>query len=307
MPTSGTTSYTRTKTELISGALRLAGVLDIAEAPDGDLYTSASDALNLYIKAFMAKAPQLWRLTQGVVFLEPGTPSYRLGTDHACLESDFVETTLSADEASGQTVLSVTSVTGLAASDVVGIELDDGTRHWTTIASVGASTITVDDALTDDASDGATVYAYTDTLPRPLRITDMQRRVDDTDVAVDLKARRDYFDTPTKLQEGEVVMAHYSPQLTNGLLYVWPTGSSVNERLHFTFERALEDITAVDDNFDLPQEWLETFMYGLAVRMALQFRSPQYEILKAEYREMEAELLAFDQDVGSVSFAPARR
>lgn len=307
MSTSGTTSYTQTKVELINGALRLAGVLDVSEEADAGVYASASASLNLYIKAFMVKAPHLWRETRAVLFLDPGTSKYRLGTDHACLESDFVETTLSADEASGQTVLSVTSVTGLAADGVIGIELEDGTRHWTTVASVGASTVTVNDALTGDAEEGATIYFYTTVLARPLRVDDMQRRINDTDNVVTMRARRDYFERPTKTQQGEVIEAYYSPQLGDGLLYVWPTGSSVNERLHFDCERTLEDMTSNPDNFDLPVEWLETFTYGLATRLALQYSSPKYQALKDAYKEMESEALAFDQDPGSLYFAPERK
>lgn len=308
MATSGTISYTQSEIELINGALRLAGVLDVGEEAQAEVYASARASLNLYLKAFMAKAPQLWRETRGILFLSPGTSSYRLGTDRACLESDFVETTLSADEASGQTALSVTSSAGMTAADVIGIELDDGTRHWTTISTVNSSVlVTVASALTGAASDGATVYTYTTLLARPLRVDGMQRRIDDNDSAVRMEARRDYFDRPNKEQEGEVISAYYSPQLTNGLLYVWPTGSSVNERLHFTLERTLEDMTSTPNNFDLPVEWLETFTYGLATRLALQYSSPKYPALKAEFQEMEAGLLAFDQEPVSLYFAPARR
>ena len=58
--------------------------------------------------------------------------------------ADAAYTTLDADEAASQTVLSVTSTSGFANSDNIGIELDDGTRQWTTISSfVADDTVTV--------------------------------------------------------------------------------------------------------------------------------------------------------------------
>ena len=71
--------------------------------------------------------------------------------------SNGTSTTLSGNEASGQTVLSVTSETGFAAGEHVGIILNDGTEHKTTVASTAAGTITVDDALPSDADSGNTV------------------------------------------------------------------------------------------------------------------------------------------------------
>lgn len=311
MATSGTTSYSQTRIDLVKGALRLAGVLDGGKEADADSAATANDVLNLYIKGFQSKAPQLWRETQAVLFLVPGTQSYQLGAggDRACRATDFVETTLSADEAAAQTVLSVTSVSGIAVSDQIGIELADGTRQWTTVSAVGASTVTVAVALTGAASSGATVYCYTTLLERPLRITDMQRRVQGYDTDVELASRQAYFQQPTKTQRGQILQAYYAPQLTRGTLYVWPTAATVKETLRFTMERSLEDMTANANDFDLPQEWLETFKFGLAYRLGLEFSTPaaKLQMLKGEAEQREAELLAFDQEIGSIFFAPDNR
>jgi hypothetical protein len=68
--------------------------------------------------------------------------------------SDGVDTTLSAPEAAGQTVLSVIDETGFSVSDYVGLMLDDGEQHQTTVAAVAAGLVTVDDALPSDAAAG---------------------------------------------------------------------------------------------------------------------------------------------------------
>lgn len=66
-------------------------------------------------------------------------------------------TTLSGNEASGQTVLSVVSETGFSANDPIGITLNSGAMHVSTVASTTAGEITINDALPSDADSGNTV------------------------------------------------------------------------------------------------------------------------------------------------------
>jgi hypothetical protein len=54
--------------------------------------------------------------------------------------------------------MAVTSGTGTADGDIIGILLDDGTYHWTTIASGGGTTtLVLTDGITDDAASGNAV------------------------------------------------------------------------------------------------------------------------------------------------------
>lgn len=62
--------------------------------------------------------------------------------------SDSISTTTSNDEVAGQTVIEVPSTVGFTAADNIGIALDNGTQHRTTIASISAGvSITIDDAI----------------------------------------------------------------------------------------------------------------------------------------------------------------
>lgn len=116
-------------------------------------------------------------------FFDQDTATYNLNAssgDEASNNSTVVETTISAAEASGQTVLSVTSSTGMTASDVVLIEMDDGTVHSTTIASVDSATqITVTAATDDTAATGNAVFSFTSKLERPLKIVNARLRDQD--------------------------------------------------------------------------------------------------------------------------------
>jgi len=68
---------------------------------------------------------------------------------------DFIKTTTSGDEASGQTVISVTDATGMASGDNFSIELDDGDWHHTTINGAPAGNdVTITAALPSAAASG---------------------------------------------------------------------------------------------------------------------------------------------------------
>ena len=73
--------------------------------------------------------------------------------DAVALDS-AADTTLSANEASGQTIISVTSVSGFSVGDTARITLNDATIHQSKINAVGASTITIDDSLPSASDSG---------------------------------------------------------------------------------------------------------------------------------------------------------
>lgn len=61
--------------------------------------------------------------------------------------SDGTSTTTTAIEPTGETAIAVTDETGFSGSDYIGIILDDGSQHQTTVASTSAGVINIDDAI----------------------------------------------------------------------------------------------------------------------------------------------------------------
>jgi hypothetical protein len=91
--------------------------------------------------------------------------------DAVALDS-AADTTISVNEAGGQTVISVTSESGFSANDTVRITLNDASIHQTTVASVAAGEITIDDALPSAADSGnrfvrTTIDVLTPSLDSP--------------------------------------------------------------------------------------------------------------------------------------------
>lgn len=380
-----------TAQQLIDNAFSKIGVkkmeqpLIAAELQDG------IDNLNLMMKSWQAQGLHLWSMEEGVLFLDVGVSEYSLGESgsHACRLSDFIGTDTTTDLVATDTVIPVEDTTGMLSGDTIGIELDNGTRQWktiatvdsatqvticglgelvsttltsarttgqtvmpvasssgmtagdnvaviltsgsidlTTIASVDSSTqitLTValtgnaangnavyvyatDTGLSDDASSGNSVFTYTTKIERPMRILSFRRKMYGTDdeLVVTAWPRNKYFNQTNKSSQGTVVNAYYSPQLTDGKVYVWQTSSSVNQLLRFTYEKPLDDIDLSTNNLEFPVEWLDCISTNLAAKLAVIYDVPPaktqllFQLAQASLDNM----LGFDIEMESLNISP---
>ena len=80
MTTSGTTSFSVSRDDLIKGALRKIGVVAQGEVPTADQYTEAAFALNLLVKAWQVDGMPLWALRTTAIPLTTNVNSYEIGT-----------------------------------------------------------------------------------------------------------------------------------------------------------------------------------------------------------------------------------
>lgn len=69
-------------------------------------------------------------------------------------------TALTGAEATGQTVLTLDSVSGLTTNHKIGILLDSGSYHFSYITVIAGSDVTINDALPSDAAAGNAVYCF---------------------------------------------------------------------------------------------------------------------------------------------------
>lgn len=79
MATSGTTTFSITRDDIIKRALRMLGVLSQGQTPSATQYTESSFALNCLVKAYLAEGMPLWAMTTYVVSLTAGVNSYTIG------------------------------------------------------------------------------------------------------------------------------------------------------------------------------------------------------------------------------------
>lgn len=312
----GTTSdFNLGRNEIIKSALRKLRVYNPAQQLSGTFVDIASEALNLLIRSWQADGLHVWTEDTGVVFSDQGVAEYTLATSggsRSCNLSDLVSTTLSADEASGQTVLSITSTSGMTAADEIGILLDDGTMQWTTIVTVDSSTqVTVTDALTGDAASGNTVYAFTTRLGKLYRVHDDIRRRDTTnnETPIFLFSRQEYNLLSDKTSQGTVNQVYYQPLRSTGKMYVWPTPDNETDLILFTYERDLLDFDTANDTPDLPQEWTRALVWALAAELAPEFGIPMDRMgeIVSRANSLKESILGWDNDVYSIRLQPDYR
>jgi hypothetical protein len=306
MSTSGSVNYNDTRSTIITDALYEIGALGIGETLSSEDEALANRYLNRMIKSYPWNSLHLFGQTEGTLFLQADQVKYNLGaTDHA--SNTTVETTTSAAAISGASTVTCTTVTGMTASDNIGIELDDGTIQWTTISSINSGTkvVTLATTLTDAVASGNVIYTYTTRLNRPLMISNVRRRdVDGIDIPLTPLSRQEYMDLPNKTSEGTPNSYFYDPQLTYGYLYVWQEPDDMSIRLKFTYDRPLEDFDNSSDNPDFPQEWLLPIVRNLAVLIAPDFSRPVSPDLARQAQQGFQMAWLFDTENTSVYLAP---
>lgn len=154
----------------------------------------------------------------------------------------------------------------------------------------------------------ATTQSYPITGAR--RMVSVRRRTATIDTPMNELARQEYYDLPTKSATGMPVSWYFDPQRTIRTLYVWPTASTAiaaNTALHYTYLRVIEDIDALENDPDVPQEWLEALIYNLAARLALAYGSDALASVATIANGLLADLSAQDQESVSVYFQPGRQ
>jgi hypothetical protein len=309
MTTSGSVDFSVSRNQIIEAAAKEIGVLSESETPSGVLVSDFSLRLNSWTKSLMAQGAKLWAMKQATLFLAEGTASYLLGATGTHCTNSYIQTTLSTDEALGSTSLSLTSTTGMAASDNIGIVLDDGTIHWTTISGAPGAPTTIAVGLASAATSGNVVFTYTTKINRPQRIdteSSYWHSIAGNDTPITIGSRSEYARRTNKTSQGKIVEAFYDPQLTNGTLYVWPTPDDATDVLKFWYERIIEDFDASTNTPDFAIEWAESLILGLAARMA-----PSYQIRGQELKMIEDRAgialsiaMGYDRENTSTFFQP---
>jgi len=312
MAVSSSSDFTQTRDQLIADSLSLIGVLRPGNTANSNDVSICSNILNKMIKHWEMIGIHIWTEVEGTMFLTDGTNKYTLSSSTANSAGDnTIKTTLSA--AGSSTSLTCTTVTGMAVSDNIGVVLDAGTIHWTTITAIDTSTkvVTINSAITSAASSGAVVYTYTSTSVKPLNISSVRfSNSSGTERLVRLVGRDEFMSMPVKTNEGKVHTVFYVAGRDSGTMYVYPTPDSSSDSLNYSYTRTIYDFDAAGDNPDFPQEWLYALTVNLAVKVAPIYGKNLPKIMpqlqqEAERALQEAQL--WDVNSGSVKIVPNDR
>jgi hypothetical protein len=307
-----TTTFNLNKSAIITRALQMINAISLDATASYEEIAFASDILNLMIKKWEAQGVNIWKRRLGYLFPDYNTASYSLGSagDNAALS--YIQTTVSSGTG---TSLTVDDDTDISSGDYIGIELDDGTRQWTTVnGAPAANVITLTDALTDTVSDGNTVITYTTKITRPLKI--LRATIKDLSNNSETKmgglSYDEYFDMPLKSTLGRSNNYYYDKLLVGstpytGTLYLYPTPNSVNQIMVFSYQESLSDMTNSTDYAEFPQEWIYALIINLACELAFPYgKTQELQLLlpKAQAELDIAQLHDSDDTPLHISFRP---
>lgn len=325
LTTSGTYTYSVSVVNLLSASLRLCQVIGESETATGDQLQNGMDAMAAMVKGWQASGIHVWAEEECTLFLQTGQVLYDLGgssTDHACLTSAYVQTSLTANAAASATTITVDSITGISNGNFIGIQLDDSTNFWTTVSGApSGSTVTLASALTGAASDGAFVFSYGTPLMRPLRVYGGRRYnfqpVSGTgaiETPILMMARLDYQALPNKYTSGIVTQFFYDPQQGEGAytsptgqMNVWPSPSNNQFSMRFTAQRPLQDIASLANIPDFPVEWNAALKWNLALELVPEYGVPneQAQVIKEQAAKWYGLASSWDRESESLLFGVA--
>lgn len=287
MSTSGSYDYSVTASQIITAAFENLGVI----AAGGTVATADSNTalqrLNFIAKQFQGTADgmqgmKVWTRQRVAMFLEKGQQTYLIGpasTDSKAA-TQYGRTTISSTEAAAQTVLSITSNTDttnypgttvtMTNGDVIGIVLDTGAIHWSTISGTPSTTATIVDALPSQASAGNYVYWFTSKAQRfPVVESAVLRDQSKSDrpISVFRNVREYELGVASKYAAGSPTSILVEPLRLNTKITVDSQPTNVKEQLILTVLYPAEDYDSTSNDIAFPQEWYAALEWELTFRL----------------------------------------
>lgn len=149
-----------------------------------------------------------------------------------------------------------------------------------------------------------TASSFTLNPARPLEILSCRFKRSGVEMPMLPFTRDEYDSLPLKTAHGTPTTYHYDRQREDARLYVWPVMSPVNgETLEITYTREMDD-QGLDDPVDVPGEWYDAVVYGLAARLADDYSVTAGNVVARAEAELR-DAFAFDRE-GSVWFHEPR-
>lgn len=291
MATSNSWNLSATASDIITAAMEDIGVLAAGETLSSEDQSTALRTLNYIAKQWQADTSLFPGFSAQVrktitLFLTKNKSHYLVGpaaTDDRAT-AQYGRTTIDAAEASGQTIISVTATTDattnpgttvtMTTSDIIGIEQNDGTIHWSTIASVAAGdTVTIDVATTAAAAVGNYVWWFTS---RAQRFVDIESAVlrDENLKDIPLGVIRTvaaYESLSDKTADGDPTAILIEPFYLNTRVTTDVQPSDVTKQIRMVVRYPAEDYDSAANDIAYPQEAFGALEWELAFRSAPKF------------------------------------
>ena len=103
--------------------------------------------------------------------------------------------------------------------------------------------------------------------PRVLDVQEARVEIDPTFQRILARWERgEYITLPNKTAPGSPTIFYFRRKRDTVTMTLWPV-PPVETNIFCTTARVIEDVTDLDQNIDVPQEWCETVTYNLAARL----------------------------------------
>jgi len=165
---------------------------------------------------------------------------------------------------------------------------------------------------------------------QPLRLYDARRKDATSEQEVPLKiySEKEYLEIPNKLEEGTPIGLYFKPRheigvtghsTSVGQLYLWQPADAYNASnttIYFNYQRPFVNISTAEvyngtdyDYIDLPQEWMDTVKWNLALRLAPVYGTPmmEYDRIKSMAKDLLDEVLGWDTEQQPLYIQPRFR
>lgn len=326
MATSGSFNFSVDAANVIKTAWEDLGLIVAGGTVTSADSTLAMDRLNKLAKQWQGTADgapgmKVWTRQRLTLMLAKGQQSYLIGpgSTDARASSAIGRTTLSAAEAAGQTTLSITSNTDtttypgttltMAASDIIGIQLNDGTIQWTTISGTPGATADVAVALTSAAASGNYVWWFTSRAQRfPVIESAQLREADYTSTPLFIYREAADYDNgvPDKYADGDPWAILVEPLRTQTRVTLSSQPQDVEKQILLTVLYPAEDYDATSDDIAFPQEAYAALGWELAKRCAPGKRVVWTPLMDANHKTAVGIYLNLNPQNSSAFFQPGR-
>lgn len=313
MPTSGVSTFTMSRDEMIRAALRTLQALGATDIPEHEDLVDCNQALNLVLKSWQLRNVVLWTYAELAFPVVPGVVKFPIGPTAGYLTTLGVELTAEGSGGSdGTYALDITDATGTGAAGTYTILGGVVTAIDITAGGSGYSqtpTLAFPSGGISGAAATAHVVGYT--TPKPIRQVHafLRGRTSQLDFTLTPMSRQEYDLLGSKFQSGVPNQFYYDNQRDLAWVSVFTQASTLADEFHMVYQRPLEDMVNPTDNFDLPAEWLRPIKWALADELALEYgATPAVRMEIAAKAERYSEE-AFSQSVeeSSMFFKVGRR
>ena len=324
MATSGTTTFTVTRDQIIEAALRSLAVLEEGATPGPNALENASFSLNLILKKWQSEGIKIWTIKEYTLPLVPNQTSYTIGPSgtynlNAAKPLRLIQAylrDLSNDTSSVGKISLTSGGSGYTVQPTNPVSATGGTGSGATfnltftgaavtsvmLANTGGSSYAVGDVLT--MTGGTFTTAATVTVDSLLSVY--------TDMPMTVISQQEYNMLSSKQSQGNVNTLYFKAWRDYAEVSVFLTPNTFtaeNYELHLFVQTPIEDITAANQNFDFPSEWFLALKWNLAADLASDYEKT---LTDKQYYEQKAsmlknELMDWDIEWSSTFFQPDAR